>query len=83
MVEKISPEIRSRMMSGIRCRDTQPEMTVRSYLHRSGFRFRLHRRGLPGKPDVVLPRWNAVVFVHYRQPASWTPTPNELGSSAK
>ncbi len=64
MVEKISPEIRSRMMSGIRCRDTQPEMTVRSYLHRSGFRFRLHRRGLPGKPDVVLPRWNAVVFVH-------------------
>ena len=64
MAEKISPQIRSRMMSGIRDRNTRPEMTVRSFLHRSGFRFRLHRRGLPGRPDIVLPRWHAVVFVH-------------------
>lgn len=64
MAEKISPEMRSRMMSGIRGRDTRPEMTVRSFLHKSGLRFRLHQRGLPGKPDIVLPRWNAVVFVH-------------------
>lgn len=64
MAEKIAPEIRSRMMSGIRGKNTRPETTVRSFLHRNGFRFRLHRVGLPGKPDVVLPRWNAVVFVH-------------------
>ncbi len=64
MVEKISPETRSRMMSGIRGKNTRPEMTVRSFLHRGGIRFRLHGRGLPGRPDVVLPRWNAVVFVH-------------------
>ena len=64
VLEKISPETRSRMMSGIQGKNTRPEMTVRSFLHRSGIRFRLHGRGLPGRPDVVLPRWNAVVFVH-------------------
>lgn len=64
MAEKITPETRSRMMSGIRGKNTQPEMTVRSFLHRNGFRFRLHGRKLPGKPDVVLPRWKVVVFVH-------------------
>lgn len=50
-------------MSGIRGRDTTPERLVRSHLHRAGLRFRLHVR-LPGKPDIVLPRWNALVFVH-------------------
>lgn len=64
MAEKIAPEIRSRMMSGIRGKNTRPEVTVRSFLHRNGFRFRLHGVGLPGKPDVVLPRWNVVLFVH-------------------
>lgn len=64
MAEKIAPEVRSRMMSGIRGKNTRPEVTVRSFLHRSGFRFRLHEVGLPGKPDVVLPRWNVAVFVH-------------------
>lgn len=63
-MEKISPEIRSRMMAGIRGKNTRPEMTVRSFLHQRGIRFRLHGHGLPGKPDVVLPRWNAIVFVH-------------------
>ena len=50
-------------MSRIRGRDTTPERLVRSHLHRAGLRFRLHVR-LPGKPDIVLPRWSAVVLVH-------------------
>ncbi len=55
---------RSRMMSGIRTRNTQPEMQVRSLLHRQGFRFRLNVKELPGKPDIVLPRYRAAIFVH-------------------
>ena len=54
---------RSRMMSGIRGRDTKPEKLVRSFLHRAGLRFRLHA-SLPGKPDLVFPKHHAVVFVH-------------------
>lgn len=52
------------MMRGIRGKDTHPELVVRSFLHRAGFRYRLHARDLPGSPDIVLPRWNAVIFVH-------------------
>lgn len=52
------------MMSRIGPRNTAPEMVVRRGLHRLGFRFRLHRRDLPGKPDLVLPRFQAVIFVH-------------------
>lgn len=52
------------MMAGIRGRNTKPELTVRSHLHADGLRFRLQDRELPGKPDIVLRRWNAVVFVH-------------------
>ena len=55
---------RSRMMSGIRGRNTKPEILVRSLLHREGFRFRLHVRELPGKPDIVLPKYRAAIFVH-------------------
>lgn len=51
-------------MSGIRGKDTKPEMIVRQYLHRHGFRYRLHDRRLPGHPDLVLPKYNTVVFVH-------------------
>lgn len=51
-------------MAGIRSKDTKPERLVRSALHRAGFRFRLHDAKLPGHPDVVLPRWRAVVFVN-------------------
>lgn len=51
-------------MSRIRGRDTSPERLVRSALHRIGYRFRLHRRNLPGRPDIVLPRHRTVVFVH-------------------
>lgn len=52
------------MMSGIRGKDTRPEMMVRKYLHRQGFRYRLHDRNLPGTPDLVLPVHRAVVFIH-------------------
>lgn len=55
---------RSRMMAGIRGKDTRPELVVRRGLHSLGFRYRLHDRALPGQPDMVLPRWRAVVFVN-------------------
>ncbi|HHW4679650.1 MAG TPA: very short patch repair endonuclease [Xylella sp.] len=64
MVDVVDSATRSRMMSGIRGRNTRPEILIRSLLHRHGFRFRLHVRDLPGKPDIVLPRYHAVVFVH-------------------
>jgi DNA mismatch endonuclease (patch repair protein) len=51
-------------MAAIRARDTKPEMVVRSALHQAGLRFRLHRRDLPGTPDMVLPRYGVVVMVH-------------------
>lgn len=52
------------MMSGIRAKNTKPEILVRKALHALGFRYRLHDRRLPGRPDIVLPRYQAVVFVH-------------------
>ena len=55
---------RSRMMAGIKGKNTKPELVVRRGLHALGFRYLLHDRRLPGKPDMVLPRWHAVVFVH-------------------
>lgn len=60
----VTPEARSRMMAGIRGKNTRPELMIRSALHRAGFRFRLHRASLPGKPDLVLPRYRAAIFVH-------------------
>ena len=51
-------------MSRIRAANTKPELIVRSLLHKMGFRYRLHVRSLPGCPDIVLPRWKSVVFVH-------------------
>lgn len=51
-------------MSAVRSKDTRPEMTVRRFLHAAGFRYRLHRRDLPGTPDITLPRFGAAVFVH-------------------
>ena len=56
--------MRSAMMAKVRGRDTGPELRVRKALHAAGLRFRLHRRDLPGKPDIVLPRLRSVVFVH-------------------
>lgn len=63
MADVVAKKTRSRMMSGIRGKDTKPELIVRSYLHREGLRFRLHAK-LPGKPDLVLPKYRVVVFVH-------------------
>ena len=64
MVDVVDSATRSRIMSGIRGRNTKPEILIRSLLHRQGFRFRLHVRDMPGKPDIVLPRYRAVLFVH-------------------
>lgn len=63
MPEGIDP-LRSAQMARIRSRNTKPEIAVRKTLHALGYRFRLHRRDLPGKPDVVLPRHKLVIFVH-------------------
>lgn len=60
----ISKEKRSWNMSRIRSKDTKPEKIVRSLLHRMGYRFRLHVKGLPGKPDIVLPKYKTIIFVH-------------------
>lgn len=64
MTDVLTPEQRSRCMSAIRGKDTKPELVVRSMVHRMGYRFRLHRRDLPGKPDLVFPRLRKVLFVH-------------------
>jgi DNA mismatch endonuclease, patch repair protein len=64
MSDIVNKTVRSRMMSGIRSRDTQPELIVRRHLHAAGLRFRLHDRLLPGRPDIVLPRYRTIVFVH-------------------
>lgn len=63
-MDTISAEHRSWNMSRISGKDTKPEKVVRSILHRMGYRFRLHTKGLPGKPDIVLTRYKTVVFVH-------------------
>ena len=62
-MDVVDAATRSRMMAGIRGKDTKPELIVRSFLHRAGLRFRLHAK-LPGKPDLVLPKHRAAVFVH-------------------
>jgi DNA mismatch endonuclease (patch repair protein) len=64
MVDRISEKHRSWNMSRIRGKDTKPEKAVRSLLHRMGYRFRLHRKDLPGRPDIVLPGRKSVVMVH-------------------
>lgn len=64
MADMVSPEKRSDMMAGIRGNDTKPEIIMRSLLHRLGYRFRLHRKDLPGRPDIVLPKWKTVIFVN-------------------
>lgn len=63
-MDSISPEKRSWVMAQVKGRDTKPEKIVRSLLHMMGYRFRLQRKGLPGRPDIVLPKYRAVIFVH-------------------
>ncbi|MBX3493168.1 MAG: DNA mismatch endonuclease Vsr [Parvibaculum sp.] len=64
MADVVSPAVRSRMMSGIRGKDTKPELLIRRGLHALGFRYRLHDKRLPGKPDLVFSMHRAVIFVH-------------------
>jgi len=64
MIDRIDKEHRSWNMSQIRSKNTKPEIAVRKTLHRLGYRFRLHCSELPGTPDIVLPRYKTVVFVH-------------------
>ena len=64
MADIVDVATRSRMMSGIRAKNTTPEVTLRKGLHSRGFRYRIHATSLLGKPDLILPKWNAAVFVH-------------------
>jgi DNA mismatch endonuclease (patch repair protein) len=64
MVDFLTPAQRAERMSRIRGKDSQPELALRRVLHRLGLRYRLHATNLPGKPDLVFPRYKAVVFVH-------------------
>lgn len=64
MADVFTPEKRSEVMSRIRSKNTRPEETVRKWLFNNGFRYRKNVAALPGKPDVVLPKYGAVVFVH-------------------
>lgn len=63
-MDVVDSATRSRMMSGIKSKDTKPELIVRKYLHAQGFRYRLHVRNLPGSPDIVLPKHRVAIFVH-------------------
>lgn len=79
MADSLSPARRSWLMGRVRQKDTKPEMLVRSLAHWLGFRFRLHRRDLPGRPDLVFPKLKKVIFVHgcfwHRHGCSKTTTP--------
>lgn len=79
----VTREQRSRMMSGIKGKNTKPELLLRSALHALGFRFRIQRKDLPGKPDIVLPKYKTIIFVHgcfwHRHPGckyAYTPKSN-------
>lgn len=64
MVDTLSSPERSKLMSRVRNKNTGPELAVRKALHAAGFRFRLHGKDLPGRPDIVLPRYRTAIFVH-------------------
>ena len=89
-MDKVTPAKRSWTMAQVKGENTGPERLVRSLLHNMGFRFRLHRRDLPGVPDIVLPKWETVIFVHgcfwHRHPGckrASTPTSNTVYWEAK
>lgn len=64
MKDIVSQETRSKMMSGIKSKNTKPEISIRKLLYKNGFRFRIHVKDLPGKPDIVLRKYNAIIFVN-------------------
>lgn len=63
-MDKFDKNKRSEIMKSVKSKNTKPEIIVRRMLHNLGFRFRIHRKDLPGKPDIVLPRYRKVIFVH-------------------
>lgn len=63
-MDVVDAAVRSRMMAGIKSKNTQPEMVVRKFLHANGLRFRLHSKKLPGSPDLLLPKFKVAIFVH-------------------
>ena len=64
MADVVDKAKRSRMMAGIQSKNTKPETIIRKALHARGFRYSLHPKGLPGKPDIVMPKWRVAIFVH-------------------
>lgn len=64
MPDIFAPEKRHEIMQNVKTKNTAPEIKLRSLLHKNGFRFRINRKDLPGKPDIVLPKYRAVIFVH-------------------
>ncbi len=64
MADNHTKEVRSKNMSHIRCKDTKPEIKVRSFLHKNGFRFRKNDKRYPGKPDIILPKYKTAVYVN-------------------
>lgn len=64
MPDIFAPEKRHEIMQNVKTNNTAPEIKLRSLLHKNGFRFRVNRKDLPGKPDIVLPKYRAVIFVH-------------------
>lgn len=64
MADAFDVETRSRMMAKIRSKNTTPELLIRKALHVRGYRFRLHAKNLPGKPDLLLPKYNSAIFIH-------------------
>lgn len=78
-MDRVDATKRSAIMRSVRSKDTKPEMALRSALHARGLRFRLHAKLLAGRPDIVLPRWGACIFVHgcfwHRHGCSMTTTP--------
>jgi DNA mismatch endonuclease (patch repair protein) len=80
----VDKSTRSRMMAGIRSKNTKPEMAVRRFLHRCGFRYVLHSKKLPGRPDITLPKYRVTIFVHgcfwHQHPGckyAYTPSSNQ------
>lgn len=89
-MDVVDKATRSRMMSGIRSKDTKPELAVRRFLHRRGFRYTLHDEKLPGRPDLALPKYRTAIFVHgcfwHRHPGcryTTTPRSNEQNWQTK
>ena len=82
MTDVFTKEKRSKVMGRIRAKNTKPELSVRRYLHGLGFRFRLHKKGMPGRPDLWLPKYNAAIFVngcywHQHQGCRYAYTPKQ------